>query len=163
QRAWPGGEALLPFTDHPLAEVRSRAVGPVVASGHPRALGQLRDMAREADPAVAAAARAALESVRRAPPPLLFRLLGGFEARRGAHDLVDTEGFEVAARAALAERDPAARRTLLERAVRLWGGEPLPEDRYADWSRDWRRRLVDGYSGVLEALVDSCREEGDAR
>src|SRR5439155_1586475 len=225
QRAWPGGEALLPFTDHPLAAVRSRAVGPVVASGHPRALGQLRDMAREADPAVAAAARAALESVRRAPPPLIFRLLGGFEARRGAwridaaawgrpltarlvrfllvnrgtvvpedvlfehfwpgkpaasarrnlqvavpmargvldtglggesiieavdhgyrlrladHDLVDSEEFEVAAGTALTERDLAARRTLLERAAALWGGEPLPEDRYADWSRDWRRRL----------------------
>ncbi|TMM02465.1 MAG: hypothetical protein E6G10_10180 [Actinobacteria bacterium] len=247
QRAWPGGEALLPFTDHPLAAVRSRAVGPVVASGHPRALGQLRDMAREADPAVAAAARAALESVRRAPPPLIFRLLGGFEARRGAwridaaawgrpltarlvrfllvnrgtvvpedvlfehfwpgkpaasarrnlqvavsmargvldtglggesiieavehgyrlrladHDLVDSEEFEVAAGTALTERDLAARRTLLERAAALWGGEPLPEDRYADWSRDWRRRLVDRYTGVLEALVDACRDEGDAR
>ena len=247
ERAWPGGSALLPFTEHPVAAVRRGAVGPVVASGHPGALDQLKDLAREADPTVAAAARTALDRVRQAPPPLLFRLLGGFEARRGTwrveaaawgrpmtarlvrfllvhrgtvvpedvlfevfwpgkpaasarrnlqvavsmargvldtgladesvieavdrgyrlrladHDLVDTEEFEIAARAALAEHAPQARRRLLERAAALWRGEPLPEDRYADWSRDWRRRLTDLYAGVLEALVEACREEGDAR
>ena len=247
ERAWPGGAALLPFTDHPLAAVRRRAVAPVVASGHPRALGQLKDLALEGDDAVAAAARAAIESVRLAPPPLSFRLLGGFEARRGtwriepsawgrpmtarlvrfllvhrgrvvpedvlfeafwagkpaasarrnlqvavsmargvldtglsaesviesvdhgyrlrlaAHDAVDTEEFTIAARAALAERDEETRRALLERATGLWHGEPLPEDTYADWSRDWRRALTDLYGAVLEALVAACREEADHR
>ena len=78
----------------------------------------------------------------------------GYRLRLADHDLVDSEEFEVAAGTALTERDLAARRTLLE---------PLPEDRYADWSRDWRRGLVDRYTGVLEALVDACRDEGDAR
>ena len=87
----------------------------------------------------------------------------GYRLRLADHDLVDSEEFEVAAGTALTERDLAARRTLLERAAALWGGEPLPEDRYADWLRDWRRRLVDRYTGVLEALVDACRDEGDAR
>src|SRR4051794_31833097 len=247
ERAWPGGAALVPFTEHPVAAVRRGAVGPVIASGHPGALDQLRDLAQEADPAVAAAARTALDRVRQAPPPLLFRLLGGFEARRGTwrveaaawgrpmtarlvrfllvhrgtvvpedvlfevfwpgkpaasarrnlqvavsmargvldtgladesvieavdrgyrlrladHDILDTEEFEVAARAALVEDAPQSRRALLERAAALWGGEPLPEDRYADWSRDWRRRLTDLSAGVLEALVEACREQGDAR
>ena len=245
--AWPGGAALTPFTEHPVDAVRRGAIGPAVASGHPRALGQLKGLAKEPDPQLAAAARAALESVRRMPPPLIFRLLGGFEARRGTwriepadwgrpmtarlvrfllvhrdrvvpedvlfeafwpgkaapaarhnlqvaasmargvldpglggesvieavergyrlrladHDLVDAEEFELAARAALAEPRLVARRRLLDRAARLWGGEPLPEDGYMDWSLDWRRQLNELYASVLEALVAAGRDSGDMR
>jgi len=47
----------------------------------------------------------------------------------------------------------AGRRAALERAARLWTGEPLPEDRYAPWSFDWRERMVETYSQVLGELV----------
>lgn len=49
----------------------------------------------------------------------------------------------------------------LERAASLWGGEPLPEERYSDWALGWRERLTDLYAAVLAAICDSCLERGD--
>jgi DNA-binding SARP family transcriptional activator len=75
-------------------------------------------------------------------------------------DSVDVDRFERAADAALTA--PARERTeQLERAERLWGGEPLPEDRYSDWAIPWRERLGDRYAAVLGALVDSYLRLGD--
>ena len=67
-------------------------------------------------------------------------------------DRVDTEAFEAAAAAALAISGPDAVAPL-ERAEALWGGEPLPEERYADWTFAWRERLTDRYTHVLTALT----------
>jgi len=78
----------------------------------------------------------------------------------GERDSVDADDFELAARAALDERG-AQRRALLERARSLWGGEPLPEDRYADWAVPWRERLTDLHIGVLDALAGLCSEAGE--
>jgi DNA-binding SARP family transcriptional activator len=66
---------------------------------------------------------------------------------------VDAELFEQAAERALAERGPARRR-LLEGSARLWLGEPLPDDRYADWARPVRERLEHKHLEVLLALLD---------
>jgi DNA-binding SARP family transcriptional activator len=68
-------------------------------------------------------------------------------------DSVDTDDFERAAEAALGAVE-AERLELLERAERLWGGEPLPEERYSDWAIPWREALGDRYAAVLSALVD---------
>ena len=67
-------------------------------------------------------------------------------------DRVDTEAFEAAAAAALAISGPDAVAPL-ERAEALWGGEPLPEERYAEWTFGWRERLTDRYTHVLTALT----------
>jgi DNA-binding SARP family transcriptional activator len=68
-------------------------------------------------------------------------------------DGVDSAQFEAAAEAALAERGEG-RRAALERAAELWTGEPLPADRYAEWSFQWRERLIEAHSQVLGALID---------
>ena len=76
---------------------------------------------------------------------------GAYRLRLEDTDVLDSAEFEAAADAALA--DPEPNRRLLERARALWGGEPLPEDRYADWAASWRQRLVDRYVEVLLALL----------
>lgn len=83
QRAFPGGAALVRFVDHPAPEVRSAALSAAVASGHPHALRRLATYGADPDPAVVAAQQA----LRRSPPPLTFRLLGGFEVRRANWEL----------------------------------------------------------------------------
>ncbi len=75
-----------------------------------------------------------------------------YRLRLRERDTVDCDVFERAADAALAATGPGARE-LLERAERLWAGEPLPEDRYAAWSATWREELVDRYLDVLGALA----------
>jgi DNA-binding SARP family transcriptional activator len=79
----------------------------------------------------------------------------------GPRDTIDVDVFERAATAAL-ERTPGPGRTgELERAAGLWEGEPLPEDRYADWAQDWREALTDRYREVLAALADAHAGAGD--
>ena len=55
---------------------------------------------------------------------------------------------------------PRARRGL-EAAARLWTGEPLPEERYADWSATWRERLNSLHADVLGALAEEHGRAGD--
>ena len=73
---------------------------------------------------------------------------------------MDADEFVAASEAALSEAGSKAR-PLLERAESLWTGEPLPEDRYADWSLAWREELSDRYLQVLAALAGVCSLEGD--
>ena len=75
-------------------------------------------------------------------------------------DSLDSAEFETAAASALAGRG-RDRRTALEGAATLWTGEPLPEDRYAAWSFAWRDRLVETYSQVLGALLQSYDQAGE--
>ena len=90
---------------------------------------------------------------------------------------VDAVGFETAASAALRSRDPAAAET----AVQLYGGELLPDDRYATWAALTREhlrslaiqtlKLASRWERVLEidpadeeahqALMHQALEEGD--
>jgi DNA-binding SARP family transcriptional activator len=83
-----------------------------------------------------------------------------YRLRLGDADRVDTVDFERAAAAALAGRG-SGRRAALEAAAALWTGEPLPEDRYAAWSKPWRERLVDTYCHVLVALVEAYAAAGE--
>jgi LuxR family transcriptional regulator, maltose regulon positive regulatory protein len=75
-------------------------------------------------------------------------------------DSVDADEFERAAADALADRGPE-RRAALARVAALWSGEPLPEDRYAVWSQEWRERLVRTNVQVLGALAAVCAGSGD--
>ena len=84
---------------------------------------------------------------------------GGYELVLGDLDRVDADEFERAAAMALATRGQA-RRAALEAAERLWTGEPLPEDRYADWARPWRHRLEAVRREHLAALLDERLEAG---
>ncbi|WP_436794691.1 BTAD domain-containing putative transcriptional regulator [Actinospongicola halichondriae] len=80
-----------------------------------------------------------------------LRLTGG--------DVLDWQEFERAADVALEGDAPSL--PLLERARSLWGGEPLPEERYEDWAAGWRARLVDRCVDVLVALVHAHERAGD--
>jgi ATP/maltotriose-dependent transcriptional regulator MalT/DNA-binding SARP family transcriptional activator len=244
ETAFPGGEALVVMTDHPLPAVRRRALSAALASSHPAVLSQLTELVHDPDDHVASAAAATEERVRNNPPALRFELFGRFRVLRAGweldaaswerpmaprvaryllvqgssavsedalfeafwsdrppdvarkhlavalsrarrvldlpgaersvieasertyrlrlrdHDTVDAYEFEQAATAALAEGGPS-RLASLERADTLWTGEPLPEDRYADWSMAWRERLVERYVQVLNALVDAYDASGD--
>ena len=240
--AFPGGEELLGFLAHPAAPVRRAALLAAAASGHPDVAHHLDQLKSDADPGVAAAARAAARTSA-VTPALTFNLLGGFTVLRGRHevkddawqrrgaqrlvrlllvrapspvpedelfetfwpdsppsrarrslqvtvscaravldmpdaasaievtagtvrlrlrdeDVLDTDRFERAACAAL-RADGDARRRLLERAGEIWTGEPLPEERYAEWTTVWRERLTDRFREILAALVQVHREAGD--
>lgn len=242
--ALPGAAALGSFTRHPVAAVRKAALLSAVAAGHPESIERLAEFEHDADPGVAAAARAAAGRLRSHPPALAFRLFGAFELRRGTW-LVDEEGwkrrvaarlvrlllcrvgepvsedelieafwpdrhvtagrrslqvavsaargvldapgaessrlvagehsyrlslapgdsvdayeFERAAEAALGAAG-AAHRDALAAAAALWGGEPLPEERYSDWAAPLRQRLIDRHAQVLTALIDACAAAGD--
>jgi DNA-binding SARP family transcriptional activator len=72
----------------------------------------------------------------------------------------DADRFQAAAERALASSD-SERRPLLERARSLWGGEPLPEERYSDWAASYRERLLDRYIAVLTALCELHEHAGE--
>ena len=82
--AFPDGRALAQFLDHPLAEVRLRALSPALRSGDPAAVAALERLERDADPGVAAFAARLGERLPASLPPFRFELLGGFAVRRGA-------------------------------------------------------------------------------
>ena len=75
-------------------------------------------------------------------------------------DVVDSETFERAASTALTEHG-ADRPAVLRSAASLWGGDPLPEERYEGWAAAWRERLVDLHGELLAALAESCFAAGD--
>ena len=75
-------------------------------------------------------------------------------------DSVDAWEFERSALAAVRVAG-AGRHAALLAAAGLWGGEPLPEERYADWAIPWRERLIDLHAEVLAALIDSHASAGD--
>jgi len=74
-------------------------------------------------------------------------------------DRVDSDEFELAAAAALAATGPPAV-PALARAEALWGGDPLPEERYSDWTFAWRERLIDRYAHVLAELTRAHTNAG---
>ena len=78
----------------------------------------------------------------------------------GDRDLVDAEEFRSAAERAL-EASGGERRRALEHARSLWGGEPLPEERYSLWATGYRERLLDACTAVLAALAEVHDEAGD--
>jgi DNA-binding SARP family transcriptional activator/type II secretory pathway predicted ATPase ExeA len=75
-------------------------------------------------------------------------------------DQVDTELFIATATAALASTG-ATQLRLLDTAVALWSGEPMPEERYSDWAKAWRDDLAGRYARVLTTLADLRGRAGD--
>ncbi len=69
----------------------------------------------------------------------------------------DVEGFEAAALAAAGASDPAPYR----RALRLYTGELLPEDRYEEWTQNRRERLRALHLGLLLNLSRIYAERGE--
>lgn len=239
-----GGTALAGFTRHPSAAVRRAALLSAVVAGHPDGIERVPELLRDNDERVVIAARAAADFLTRTPPTVSFRVLGGFEVRRGTwlvddvawgrrvaqrvirlllcraggpvpedelieafwpdktpqaarrgiqvavsaaravldppgvehsrlvcsertyrlrlreDDTIDAEEFERAAKAAFAVAPGACRPALLAAAA-LWGGEPLPEERYTEWAALWRERLVDRYAEVLAALSEAHEQAGE--
>jgi DNA-binding SARP family transcriptional activator len=241
-QAFPNGLEIVPFLEHPIAEVRRAALEPAAESGDPRALSHLARLSEDPDQEIAGAASDAARRLARILPPLRFQVLGRFGVSRGAwragdswdrpidarlvrfllvnldrpvpedaifealwpdldaggarkslqvaasrarrvidppgtevsaiesidrtyrlvlgeRDAVDAEAFRAAAETALARTDEE-RMALLEHARSLWGGEPLPEERYSDWTTDYRERLIDRYTAVLAALVGMHEADG---
>jgi DNA-binding SARP family transcriptional activator len=78
----------------------------------------------------------------------------------GDRDTVDADEFEASAHVAL-ESEGNGRLALLARAAALWGGEPLPEERYETWAALWRERLLDRYAEVLAALAEESDRVGN--
>ena len=70
---------------------------------------------------------------------------------------VDAERFEAAARSARAAREPAAYR----RALELYAGELLPEDRYESWVEPRRAALAELRLALLVELAELEREARD--
>jgi predicted ATPase/DNA-binding SARP family transcriptional activator/DNA-binding CsgD family transcriptional regulator len=71
--------------------------------------------------------------------------------------VVDVEVFETAAAPARRTGDPAAYR----RALRLYTGDLLPDDRYEEWVRDKCERLRHTHIGLLLELAGLYRERGE--
>ncbi len=66
---------------------------------------------------------------------------GTYRLVLGPEDRIDAELFAAAADRLLhTTRGPGADEAL--GVLSLWGGEPLPEDRYSDWSRPYRELLI---------------------
>jgi predicted ATPase/DNA-binding SARP family transcriptional activator/Tfp pilus assembly protein PilF len=70
---------------------------------------------------------------------------------------VDVDAFEQAVAAAWRSTDPAAS----ERAVELYGGELLPEDRYEEWSENRRAALRAAYLTLLRRTSQLYEQRGE--
>ena len=77
----------------------------------------------------------------------------------GPDDTTDAAEFQAAAGRAVADAS-AGRPALLEHARSLWGGDPLPEERYSDWATSYREGLIDRYIAVLRALCEHYQRTG---
>jgi DNA-binding SARP family transcriptional activator len=142
EAAEPGGGALLPFTRHPVPEVRRAAVLATATSGHPEAAGRVGELERDADPEVAAVARAARARVVAEPPSLVFTLMGGFSLRRGGF-VVDAETWG---------RRAAQR---LVRFMLVHRGAAVPEDEL--FEAFWPDRAATAARHSLQVELSSAR------
>jgi DNA-binding SARP family transcriptional activator len=121
--------------------------------------GKPADTARQNLAAAISRARKVLD-LQGAPESIIELHERTYRLRLRERDSIDVAQFESAARAALLDRGED-RRASLEHAAALWVGEPLPEDRYAEWSFAWRESLVETYSGILSALIKTYVASGD--
>lgn len=87
-----------------------------------------------------------------------FTFEGGI-LRLGAAVWVDAHAFEEHVEAAMAA-PPDQRRDLLEAALAHYGGDLLPDARYADWTPAWRTRLRRRYRKACLELAILHREAG---
>ncbi|MCG1022405.1 BTAD domain-containing putative transcriptional regulator [Sutcliffiella horikoshii] len=78
--------------------------------------------------------------------------------------IVDAIEFESFASAGLEEQDPAKAQSFLEKALALYKGDFLPDQKYADWCLNERERLLVYYLRCSEKLAQLlvARKEYDA-
>ncbi|MBE2315742.1 hypothetical protein DVA67_007130 [Solirubrobacter sp. CPCC 204708] len=96
----------------------------------------------------------------RAGPSLLNYRDRTYRLELTCADEVDAWRYRTEAEQALDASGPQ-RRLLLIRADELYTGEPLPEERYADWAEPWREELISLRRRVLHALALEHRRAGD--
>jgi DNA-binding SARP family transcriptional activator len=78
--------------------------------------------------------------------------------------VTDVSVFEEAAGRAFKERQGGdARQTLAREAVRLYGGELLPSDRYADWATGPREALAQLRLQLLDLMLAHALESGNTQ
>jgi DNA-binding SARP family transcriptional activator len=85
-----------------------------------------------------------------------LRMTDAMLALNADHVVIDADRFEQLAGKALRGRDVAA----YESALAAYGGELLPEDRYADWCAERRSSLAELRVRVLLALATTLEERG---
>ncbi len=142
QRAFPEGEALAAFADHPDPTVRRAALSAALASNHPAVITRLAELASDPDEQVASVAVAARDRLHASPPQLRFALLGRFRVSRG--------GWEIG--------DQSWKRPIDARLVRLLlvnGGRPVPED--VIFEALWPNRSVTSARDSLHVAVSRAR------
>jgi class 3 adenylate cyclase/DNA-binding SARP family transcriptional activator len=90
-------------------------------------------------------------------PALIVTGPGGYSFARGDACRVDAEEFLAAVargKCLLLEGDAVGALVVLRHALEGWGGEPLPEEVYEDWAREYRTGLARAH---LQALEDAAR------
>lgn len=100
--------------------------------------------------------RNVLSRIRRQIAPEIVRREGAMVAL-GGRVRVDATHFSAQANAALQTGDPVE----LGAAAASYGGELLPEDRYADWCAATRERLTSLYLRLLDLLAENACDAGD--
>ncbi len=96
---------------------------------------------------------------------LIVTAPGGYSFAGGDTCRVDAEDFLAAAaqgRRHLNGGDPAGALAVLGPAIDGWGGEPLPEDAYEDWAREYRAMVVRAYLQVVEDAARAALMTGNA-
>lgn len=130
--AFPGGPQVVALVEHPEPAVREAALAAAAAAGRPEALATLAERGTGAG----------LDRLKRHPPPLAFRTLGGFEIRRGAYAV-----------------DPALwERKVAERVVRFLlvrRGELVPEDELLE--AFWPEKPPGSARRGLQTAISSAR------
>ncbi|WP_420802743.1 ATP-binding protein [Streptomyces adustus] len=159
-----GGPALAERWPRPGARALVKLLA--VVPGHSLHREQTMDVCwPDADPQAAAGSlRVALHAARRAlEPELAPRAASSYLVADGAMlrldpatVWIDADHAESAAESALASDDPAQ----LDRALREFTGELLPEDRYATWAQPRRDRLARLREETLLALAVAHLERG---
>jgi DNA-binding SARP family transcriptional activator len=99
---------------------------------------------------------------KRAPSQFVVTRGGGYQLDR-ARVTIDADAFAELAESGLdaaAGRQPHARNLLAE-AARLYGGDFLADEPYAEWALDERDRLRELAARVLHVLADFDRAAGD--
>lgn len=85
-----------------------------------------------------------------------LRMTEAMVALNTEHVAIDVDNFEQLAKAALRRRDAAD----YETALAAYGGELLPEDRYAEWCADRRHALAELRVRLLLGLAGAQEERG---
>lgn len=97
-------------------------------------------------------------------PRLIAAATGGYLLTGGDSCTVDAECFLAHAERGHAQLDSGRFDAALKEfrtALEWWGGEPLPEDTFSDWSGGYREQLLRAHIQTLEGAANAALELGD--